>query len=450
MKNEIWFMIPCYLGYAWAAGRFCKSCLETAGRKEVLFAVLFWGGWMAGAGIRHGPIPDIAFMILQCAFLTSLVLLLFRGETEKKVLAASMLLAVFTLAENFCESALSCLLLVWLHTVRKIEEPFLGERMMGISVCIIRVAFVILFLYGMSEWAAPVFYGKSRKWYMTLAVPLLVLTLVMLLVNWGAGNGILVRGAEKMGLYYDQIFSHLYIIILSALSMFAACSYVIGMNRLYLEQQKSGQYHAQVAAYKMLEEQYEQAERLRHDMKNHLIALSGLLEDREWEKMRAYLQKMGNSGSLETDGDATGNKVVDALLYRKRKIAEEKHILWKCDVQMSGLGGIDEFDLCVLFGNILDNAVEACERLGNGRERFIDIQARIIKRYFLLEVKNSADVEANEKRRAAGGEYRHGIGTLNIQDMVQRYHGVVDRKAGEGVYVISVLLPLENGKGKVW
>ena len=118
-------MIPCYLGYAWAAGRFCKSCLETAGRKEVLFAVLFWGGWMAGAGIRHGPIPDIAFMILQCAFLTSLVLLLFRGETEKKVLAASMLLAVFTLAENFCESALSCLLLVWLHTVRKIEEPFL-------------------------------------------------------------------------------------------------------------------------------------------------------------------------------------------------------------------------------------------------------------------------------------------------------------------------------------
>lgn len=321
---------------------------------------------------------------------------------------------------------------------------------MGISVCIIRVAFVILFLYGMSEWAAPVFYGKSRKWYMTLAVPLLVLTLVMLLVNWGAGNGILVRGAEKMGLYYDQIFSHLYIIILSALSMFAACSYVIGMNRLYLEQQKSGQYHAQVAAYKMLEEQYEQAERLRHDMKNHLIALSGLLEDREWEKMRAYLQKMGNSGSLETDGDATGNKVVDALLYRKRKIAEKKHILWKCDVQMSGLDGIDEFDLCVLFGNILDNAVEACERLGNGRERFIAIQARIIKRYFLLEVKNSADVEANEKRRAAGGEYRHGIGTLNIQDMVQRYHGVVDRKAGEGVYVISVLLPLENGKGKVW
>ena len=162
------------------------------------------------------------------------------------------------------------------------------------------------------------------------------------------------------------------------------------------------------------------------------------------------MSRRNGCGSLETDGDATGNKVVDALLYRKRKIAEKKHILWKCDVQMSGLDGIDEFDLCILFGNILDNAVEACERLGNGRERFIAIQARIIKRYFLLEVKNSADVEANEKRRAAGGEYRHGIGTLNIQDMVQRYHGVVDRKAGEGVYVISVLLPLENGKGKVW
>lgn len=446
--NELWFMIPCYLGYAYAAGRFCKSCLETTRRKEVLFTVLFWSGWMAGAGIRHGPIPDIIFMILQCACLTVLVLLLFRGEIEKKMLAASMLLAVFTLVGNFCDSALSCLLLVWLHTVKKIPEPFSGERMMGVSACI-STAFVILFLYGMSGRAASVFHGKSRKWYVTLTVPLLVLTLLMLLVNWGASNGILVRGAERMGLYYDQIFSHLYIIFLSALSMFAAGSCVIGMNRLYLEQQKSGQYHAQVAAYKMLEEQYEQAERLRHDMKNHLIALTGLLEEREWEKMRAYLQKMGSSGSLGTEEDVTGNKVVDALLYRKRKKAEEKQIQWECDVQISGLCGIDEFDLCVLFGNILDNAVEACERLGDDRKRFIDIQAKVIKRCFLLEVKNSTDTAEKGKQNGAGGENRRGIGTLNLQDMVQRYHGVLDRKKEDGVYVISVLLPFKNEKGGV-
>lgn len=79
-------MIPCYLGYAWAAGRFCKSCLETAGRKEVLFAVLFWGGWMAGAGIRHGPIPDIAFNDTAMCFSDVPRAFAFsRGDREKSV-----------------------------------------------------------------------------------------------------------------------------------------------------------------------------------------------------------------------------------------------------------------------------------------------------------------------------------------------------------------------------
>lgn len=93
--------------------------------------------------------------------------------------------------------------------------------------------------------------------------------------------------------------------------------------------------------------------------------------------------------------------------------------------------------------------MEACERLGDDRKRFIDIQAKVIKRCFLLEVKNSADTAEKEKQNGADGENRRGIGTLNLQDMVQRYHGVLDRKKEDGVYVISVLLPFKNEKGGV-
>ena len=104
-------------------------------------------------------------------------------------------------------------------------------------------------------------------------------------------------------------------------------------------------------------------ERLRHDMKNHIIALGGLLENKEWEKMRSYLKNMEEGAGIRTGEEVTGNQVVDALLEQKRKAAEEKNILWECDVQVPKSRCISEFDLCVLFGNILDNALEACERL---------------------------------------------------------------------------------------
>lgn len=108
---------------------------------------------------------------------------------------------------------------------------------------------------------------------------------------------------------------------------------------LCYEQEKRSQYHSQVAVYKMLTEQYRQSERLRHDMKNHIIVLSALSQNKEWE----------------------------------------------CDIQMPKGYFINEFDLCVLFGNILDNALEACGRMQCGESCFINIQAKTVKKCFLIE-----------------------------------------------------------------
>ncbi len=307
-------------------------------------------------------------------------------------------------------------------------------------------------------------YPGREKWYLMLSLPLLAITAVADVAAFGASKGISVRSGGNMGLYYDQIFSHLEFCVLTALSMFAAGFYVLGMNRIYLEQQKSSQYQAQVAAYKMLEEQYSRSERLRHDMKNHMRALSGLLEKREWEKMTAYLNKMNDSSGLLDEDEVTGNRVVDVLLTQKRKLAESRNILWECDVRMPEKCCISEFDLCVLFGNILDNAVEACGRMqdipphgqacegqrdaqaGDGApvgRRFINIQAKSVKKCFLLEVKNSTDLKETEEAGAGEGKRRkgHGIGLMNVRDVVQSYHGAMNIKVGEGAFVITVLIP---------
>lgn len=484
-------MILCWLGNIWAAGRFCRKYLEIPRGGERIWAALLLGGGVLLSALYAVFLPDILFALGQHALLIGLTLLLFRGEIDRKMLTASILTTITTLTDNFITSLAACLLLVWKHTWYHTPVPFIetwDEKLIVFSMLIVRMLAVywlsgrpFFFLYqtrkeGESAAAQKEFSGAAvrsfgdrgygfRKGYAILAIPLVAITLVIDVANWGASHGVMVRSGGNMGLYYDQLFSYAEFVILTALSLFAVGFYLFGLDRIYLEQKKSSQYHARIAAYQMLEEQYSQLERLRHDMKNHVIALLGLLENREWEKMGEYLDDMRDGGGLGEAGEVTGNKVVDVLLYQKKQAAQNRKIKWECDVRIPRQCCINEFDLCILFGNILDNAVEACERVacgetGDGAERFIEIQAGTVKKCFLLEARNSAGL-ADERRIGVGSRSdrtknsvlsakgkgaceRQGIGLWNIRDMVERYGGVMSMEAQDGVFAISVLVPLTD------
>lgn len=471
--------ILCRLGYLWAAGRFCRKYLEISRVKEKIWMVVLLGGDILLNGLQNKftDLPNILFTLGQHVVLIGSVMM-FRGGTEKKLLTGSILTTMTTLTGSFFTSLTACLVLVWKHNWHDIPAPFIEARDESLIICIMLLA-NMLAVYWLSRRQLSFFsIGNGsglKKGYIVLAMPLLAVTLVTDVANWGASHGVMVRSGGNMGLYYDQLFSHTEFLLLTALSMFAAGFYLFALDRIYLEQKKSSQYHARIAAYQMLEEQYSQMERLRHDMKNHVIALMGLLENGEWEKMGDYLESMRDSGGFGKAEEATGNRAVDALLHQKRQEAERRKIRWECDVQMPKPCCINEFDMCILFGNILDNAVEACERLRCRRplqedgdeegERFIHIRARSVKKCFLLEVRNSVRPEeeyengkssqlsrGNMGERAVQGKgdagRRHGIGLINIKDMVKRYDGVMNTEFQDGVFTISVLVPLEEKPDK--
>lgn len=442
--KDILLLIPCRLGYVWVIDRFCKNHLTISKVNEILFVIICFTAQLSLDAVNgRFMIPNIVYTLLRHAFHMGLVLLLFRAEIGKKILASSVFIALETLLGNFCDSCLCFISLFFLHTLKNSSVPFLNEPEMYL-IMYIDYIIVILSLLAISKRLISVFCDKPGKWYVVLSIPLLAVTTVIDIANWGASNGILVRSDGNMGLYYDQLFSHAEICVITALSMFAAGFYVFGMDKIYLEQRKSSQYHSQISAYNMLDEQYRQSERLRHDIKNHVIALSGLLENREWEKMKVYLNSMETAGGLTRSEELTGNKVVDAVLYQKKQTAEAKNIMWECDVQIPNECCINEFDLCVLFGNLLDNAVEACERLHKGEDCFINIQAKTVKKCFLLEVQNSSDITNKPGNRHTSKEnpYGHGIGLLNIRDVVQNYNGVTDVTVQDGIFTVSILIPL--------
>lgn len=442
---DVLIMASCYLGYLWVSDKFCKKFLGAFKSRELLFIFFSFCGWLFWEiAIRLYVIPYFLSVTVYSLFFIGLVLLCFKAEWEKRIFAAVMLLMAVMVVAGFSVSFLSCMVLFFQHTVGKIQEPFVGDleggMLGGVGYCS-----AIISVCWMSKHLETVFSGKRGKWYCLLAVPMLMLLAMFGIVGWGASNGIMVRSGGSMGLYYDQIFSYSGNCVLTGLSFFATGFYVFGMNRIYLEQEKSSRYHSQIAVYKMLAEQYSQSERLRHDMKNHILALSGLFQGKEWGKMGDYLKQLEENG-LEDGGDMTGSKAVDALLHQKWKQAEREGVRWECDIQIPKGCCIHEFDLCVLFGNILDNALEACERLQSAECSFITIHAGKVKKCFLIEAKNSMDRMTDYKEGVSSKEnpQGHGIGLLNIGDVVKKYDGTMQTETGNGNFVISILIPLND------
>lgn len=129
--------------------------------------------------------------------------------------------------------------------------------------------------------------------------------------------------------------------------------------------------------------------------------------------------------------------MIDALLYHKRKQAEKNEIRWESNVQIPENCMADEFDLCVLFGNILDNAINASSENEDRDYRFVSVVSQKVKNSFLLVVKNGTVMKDIK-------EMKQGIGLLNIREMVRKHNGIVSTKVEDHVFEISVLLPVNT------
>lgn len=438
-------MVLCYSGYLLASLQFCKGYLFVSKKKERLFFIFSLAVWLLlNFAAAYVPIPYFILILLGRLSFAGAVLCFFSGAYGEKILAASLLMAAMTLVQTFCESLFWCLLLLITHMAGISYPVWAGDLTACASLGIAAWA-----VYCFSNRRMTLFACRGTKWCAALAIPLIVTVIVFDMAKLGAANGILLRSGGNLGTVYDQMFSHLGFCVLALLAMFAVGAYVIGADRIFLEQEKGSRYRSQIAVYQMLEEQYSRSERMRHDMKNHIIAMSGLFRSKEWEKLGNYLKNM-EAGCLENSADITGNKAVDALLYQKRRQAEQRSIAWECNVQIPKSCGIHEFDFCVLFGNLLDNALEACERMlrvktHGAADCFINIQAKTVKKCFLLIVKNSVD-EAEQQNTGIARKKNpqgHGIGLLNVGDVVHRYQGVLHTESEGGIFVISVLIPLD-------
>ncbi len=180
----------------------------------------------------------------------------------------------------------------------------------------------------------------------------------------------------------------------------------------------------------------EQSRAFRHDIKNHLSVLNGLLNNARIEEAREYLQTLSAVSDSLSVFCQTGNPVVDILLSEKLRIAEAAGIAVQASVILPNPCGVDEFDLCVIFANALDNAISACQearRLAKKTEEAasIGIFGERQGDFYRLVFENTCPL---------GPLPPAGIGLSNIKAAAERYGGsMLAEKTGQRFFLHILL-----------
>ena len=284
-----------------------------------------------------------------------------------------------------------------------------------------------------------------------LLVPSLFIVLVLEFVAFACNEKQLFQilyylQEEQMPVIVYQLADVVILFILSALGLWANCVILFSSERAMRQVLQRQQLKLQVGYYQTMERQYRELRGIRHDLKNHILSLSSLLRERRIAEAREYLQQLSDQGDLTEGKIRTGNQVADAILDAKYQEAMLWGIDFQCNLKLPEGHRINDFDLCIILGNAVDNALEACRAIETpGRHKYVYIQSAIINRYFVLEVKNSMgqqSVITQSLKSTKQTRQWHGIGLANLEAAVEKYQGVMELTAESYTFCLSIMFPI--------
>jgi sensor histidine kinase regulating citrate/malate metabolism len=190
---------------------------------------------------------------------------------------------------------------------------------------------------------------------------------------------------------------------------------------------------------------YQKMRGWRHDYHNHIQTMKAHLALDQLGELKDYLDILDDDLTSVDTVIKTGNIKLDAILNSKLSLILSKKIAVNAKAQVPENLSINEVDLCVIIGNLLNNALESCERIPEDKERFIRIYIGVLKEQLYISVSNSAGDKVKKLGRdaylSAKGE-GHGFGLKRIDALVEKYGGYLNRQDEPGVFATEIMLPL--------
>lgn len=279
----------------------------------------------------------------------------------------------------------------------------------------------------------------SIKQYLSVFVPITA-NIIFIIVMWSFVYKYIPNNTHIN--YIVLVLSGL--LIFSNISIITIINSIVRDKQLKIENQKiKEKIDIQYNYYLSLKKEQEKIAKFRHDMKNHLLCIKNLAKTEESEK---YIEKINFEINQNTVDFNTGSPILDIIFYEKSLICIDKKIEYQFDVDYSKCEFIDVVDTCSIFSNLLDNAIEACDKITQGK-RFISIKGNKINNFFVIKCENSKinDILYEGKNIVTDKENKdlHGIGLKSIRDSFEKYDGVINIEISDKKFTLNGFL-IEN------
>ena len=195
--------------------------------------------------------------------------------------------------------------------------------------------------------------------------------------------------------------------------------------------------------YREVDTMYKQMRGWRHDYRNHIPTMKALAASGDMNAVKEYLDQLDADLAAVDTVVKTGNAMADAILNSKITLAKSKGISVKADADIPVMLKMSEVDLCVIIGNLFDNAIEACMSLPE-EQRYIRLYMDMKNTQLYISLTNFT---ATGKLTKVGNRFLttkgsgHGFGLIRMDSIVERLGGYLSRNSEDGAFTTEILIP---------
>lgn len=382
---------------------------------------------------------EVYYVMIICYLLITIISLLFYDDP----LEIRLLIPFVFVALNYSATILS-VISVWLLNSADVEKYPQNLRMDYLSQCVLFVFFFLLLsLFYLLKKLDNKATTKSIMVYFVCCPLFLMLCVINLLYTTNADENI------SQFIHYQLLIAGTLLLIsaiLFSMANRAAKLHRAIMHSASLEQLIS----VQEQYYLSLQDHQNRLRHLSHDIKNHNRAINGLISHGKYQEAMDYSNTLVKDAELLTPDTDCRNVVIGALLDNRFGSIKAEGVKISLCVMVPQVLSIKDSDLCIILGNLFDNAVEACRNDPDTENRFIDVDIRLKGPLLCINIKNSFSGAVNY----SNGTYftikpeahSHGIGLSNVREVVKKYNGRTIIKHSGQIFSVTVLLfyPVQN------
>ena len=343
-------------------------------------------------------------------------LIFISGRVLSKLLAAILADVVLISTSNLVTGILSIALK---STPMQLYSTQGVYRVLGVLMC--QTLNLFLFSLILKSVNKTILEMKKKEWVLIISV-FSISTLSFAIIQVALNESMLSEATSLM-----LLLSEIGLIALNIICLYIMIS-LNQSNRIAEELKlKEQQLKHDIQYAETVRSQYQEIRQIRHDIKQHLDAVSGLQLEGKIDAAQKYISEISSGlERIEMFMDV-GNDFVNAILNSKLSIAKSKGIEVLCS-SSNKIGGINEYDLCNLIGNMLDNATEAAEKTGDNA--VVEVSILSDKYKLMITVSNSilqSVLSGNSELKTTKRKtFLHGFGVKSIRTIAEKYSGSVD------------------------